>query len=123
MRILIVDDEIDLLTALRRGVRAQGIEADVCVDAATAEAFLATAAATGTPYAAVLSDYHLGDGTTGADVLKAAREVSPATRRLLMTGEGAEAVAALVMNGLAEQGFSKPFDVDELCKVLRACPA
>jgi two-component system, OmpR family, KDP operon response regulator KdpE len=112
-RVLVVDDEPQILRALQMKLSSEGYEVDT---AATAAAALASAAAR-VP-AAVILDVLLPDGR-GTDVCRELREWSSAPVLMLSAvGDEAEKIAAL--DAGADDYVTKPFSVDELLARLRA---
>jgi two-component system KDP operon response regulator KdpE len=112
-RILVVDDEPQILRALGTTLRGAGYEIDT---AATAEAAVAAAAAR--PPEAVILDLILPDGS-GTDVCRELRKWTEAPVIVLSAvGEEREKVAAL--DAGADDYVTKPFSVDELLARLRA---
>ena len=112
-RILVVDDEQQILRALRTSLRGAGYEVDT---AETAEAALAAAAMR--PPEAVVLDLVLPDGT-GTDVARELRRWSSAPIIVLSAiGEEREKVAAL--DAGADDYVTKPVGIDELLARLRA---
>src|SRR5262245_45602153 len=112
-RILVVDDEPQILRALRTTLRGAGYTVDV---AATAEEALTAAAAH--PPEAVVLDLVLPDGN-GTDVCRNLRSWSDAPVIVLSAvGEERQKIAAL--DAGADDYVTKPFSVDELLARLRA---
>jgi two-component system, OmpR family, KDP operon response regulator KdpE len=112
-RVLVVDDEPQILRALRTSLRGAGYEVDT---AATAEAALAAAAMR--PPEAVVLDLVLPDGS-GTDVARELRSWSSAPIIVLSAvGEEREKVAAL--DAGADDYVTKPVGIDELLARLRA---
>ena len=112
-RILVVDDEQQILRALRTSLRGAGYEVET---ADTAEGALAAAAMR--PPEAVILDLVLPDGT-GIDVCRELRKWSSAPVILLSAvGEEREKVAAL--DAGADDYVTKPVGIDELLARLRA---
>jgi len=67
----------------------------------------------------VISDYHLEDGTTGSDVIAAARERCGADfRAILVTGDTSSAIAGLQRDAHLRV-TSKPIDADELLGLIQ----
>ena len=112
-RVLVVDDEPQILRALGTTLRGAGYEVET---AATAETALAVAAAS--PPEAVILDLVLPDGS-GTDVCRELRTWSKAPVIVLSAvGEEREKIAAL--DAGADDYVTKPFGVDELLARLRA---
>lgn len=112
-RILVVDDEPQILRALRATLHGAGYTVDV---AATAEEALTAAAAH--PPEAVILDLVLPDGN-GTDVCRELRTWSHAPVIVLSAvGEERQKIAAL--DAGADDYVTKPFSVDELLARLRA---
>jgi two-component system, OmpR family, KDP operon response regulator KdpE len=112
-RILAVDDELQILRALRTSLQAAGYEVDVAQSAAEA---LTSAAAR--PPDAVILDLVLPDGS-GIEVLRELRRWTKAPVLLLSAvGDEQEKVAAL--DAGADDYVTKPFGIEELLARLRA---
>jgi two-component system KDP operon response regulator KdpE len=112
-RVLVVDDEQQILRALRTSLRAAGYEVET---AETAEGALAAAAMR--PPEAVIVDLLLPDGT-GTDVTRELRSWSSAPVIVLSAvGEEREKIAAL--DAGADDYVTKPVGIDELLARLRA---
>jgi two-component system, OmpR family, KDP operon response regulator KdpE len=112
-RILVVDDEQQILRALRTSLRAAGYEVET---ADTAEGALAAAAMR--PPEAVILDLVLPDGS-GTDVCRELRAWSTAPVIVLSAvGDEREKVAAL--DAGADDYVTKPVGIDELLARLRA---
>jgi two-component system KDP operon response regulator KdpE len=112
-RVLVVDDEPQILRALRTSLRGAGYEVDT---AETAEAALIAAAMR--PPEAVILDLVLPDGT-GTDVARELRGWSSAPIIVLSAvGEEREKIAAL--DAGADDYVTKPVGIDELLARLRA---
>ncbi len=112
-RVLVVDDEQQILRALRTSLRGAGYEVET---ADTAESALSAAAMR--PPEAVILDLVLPDGT-GTDVCRELRSWSTAPVIVLSAvGEEREKVAAL--DAGADDYVTKPVGIDELLARLRA---
>jgi two-component system KDP operon response regulator KdpE len=111
--VLVVDDEPQILRALRTTLRAAGYEVDT---ADTAERALATAAAR-RPEAVIL-DLVLPDGS-GVDVSRELRRWSSAPIIVLSVVEDEQEKVAALDAG-ADDYVTKPFGMDELLARLRA---
>jgi two-component system, OmpR family, KDP operon response regulator KdpE len=112
-RVLVVDDEPQILRALGTTLRGAGYTVDT---ASTAEEALTAAAAQ--PPEAVILDLVLPDGN-GTDVCRELRTWTDAPVIVLSAvGEEREKIAAL--DAGADDYVTKPFSVDELLARLRA---
>jgi two-component system KDP operon response regulator KdpE len=112
-RVLVVDDEPQILRALRASLRGAGYEVETADTAAGA----LTAAALAPPDAVIL-DLVLPDGR-GTDVTRELRTWSTVPVIVLsVVGEESEKVAAL--DAGADDYVTKPFGIDELLARLRA---
>ena len=112
-RVLVVDDEQQILRALRTSLRGAGYEVET---AETAEGALVAAAMR--PPEAVILDLVLPDGT-GTEVCRELRTWSSAPVIVLSAvGEEREKVAAL--DAGADDYVTKPVGIDELLARLRA---
>jgi two-component system KDP operon response regulator KdpE len=111
--VLVVDDEPQILRALRTGLRAAGYDVD------TAETVEGALAASGLrPPDALILDLVLPDGT-GTEVTRELRKWSAAPVIVLSAvGEEREKVAAL--DAGADDYVTKPIGIDELLARLRA---
>ncbi|MCK6483494.1 MAG: sigma-54-dependent Fis family transcriptional regulator [Phycisphaerae bacterium] len=108
--ILIVEDERPLGEAIAEGLRRSG---HACHVVESAEDALQSVRAR--PPDVVITDYKLGDGMTGLDLLGRIRQISPATEVVLVTAHGDERLAR---DALREHGaydyITKPVDLDRL---------
>ncbi len=112
-RVLVVDDEPQILRALGTTLRAAGYDVETAATAAEALSSAATR-----PPEAVILDLVLPDGS-GTDVCRELRTWTDAPVIVLSAiGEEAEKVAAL--DAGADDYVTKPFSVDELLARLRA---
>lgn len=111
--LLLVDDEANVLSALRRLLRPTGYT--VLLANCGAEAI---AALEGQQVDLILSDMRM-PGMTGAELLTKARSRWPNTMRLLLTGyaELSSAITAINDGGIYRY-IAKPWDDDELLKTL-----
>lgn len=114
MRLLLVEDDPSMQTALMRALSRRGMDVEVCGDGAQALA----------RWQAVQPDVVLLDltlpGLDGLQVLEHARRASLATPVLLLTARGTVGDRILGLNAGADDYLPKPFDLDELEARLRA---
>ncbi|WP_207260934.1 HD domain-containing phosphohydrolase [Desulfovibrio sp. Huiquan2017] len=110
-RILLVDDEPNVLSALRRQLREQY---EVDVQANPAEALKRIDKAT--PYAAAVSDYRM-PGMNGIEFLNELKNLSPDTTRLMLTGYAdLDNAIRAVNDGNVFRFLTKPCERDNLLR-------
>ncbi len=107
-RILVVDDEPNILEVLRIVLEGEGYE--VC-EAATYKA--AAQALASEDFELVICDIKLPDGN-GLDLLRAHHDRNPDTRFTVITAHSTPANLLASLRGGAVEYLSKPFDVEEL---------
>ncbi len=115
-RILIVEDERAIRLALSGLLKREGFESEQAGDGHEAIAKLGAE-----PFDFVLTDLALGDGPSGMDVLRAAKEQQPETPVVMITAHGNEKIAVEAMKAGADDYVPKPFDNDEIRLVVRRC--
>ena len=113
-RVLVVEDEAGIRLALTGLLRREGYEVVQCERGADALAQLEAS-----EFDFVLTDLALGDGPSGLDVLRIARERQPETPIVMITAHGSEKIAVDAMKLGAEDYVPKPFDNDEIRLVVR----
>jgi DNA-binding NtrC family response regulator len=111
-RLLLVDDEEDILVPMRRFFERKGYTVAVAKSVAAAVELLGGLA----PDAAIL-DYSLPDGN-GLDLLKRLRAVDSQLPCVMLTAHGSIDLAVQAMKQGAEQFFTKPVELDALLVVL-----
>lgn len=112
--LLLVDDEVHILSALRRSLRREGYLILTAESAAQALGLLAQH-----PIDLILSDQMM-PGMNGLEFLVCARRVRPDTVRLLITG-WREAVSGETLEALGIHALiPKPWDDAELKQTLRS---
>jgi two-component system, probable response regulator PhcQ len=108
-RILIVDDEENVLNALRRSLRKEQYELFFASEPAQALEILKTQ-----PVDLVLSD-HLMPNMTGLELLKKVRDRYPSCMRLMLTGHADMQTAIDAVNhGEIYRFLTKPWDDNEI---------
>lgn len=113
MRLLIVEDEPDLLRALSRALREDGYAVDTAEDGEDG-----LFKATEVPYDAIILDVML-PVMDGFEVLRRLRQKSK-TPVLMLTAKAAVNSRVAGLNAGADDYLAKPFDVNELRARLRA---
>lgn len=112
-RVLAVDDESNVLAALRRALRARGYEVAIADGGAQALELM-----TGQGFDAIISDMRM-PGMNGAEFLQAARALQPQAVRLLLTGHADLASALQAVNqGEIFRYLTKPWDDAQLAAAL-----
>jgi two-component system OmpR family response regulator len=114
MRVLIVEDKVKMAGLLRRGLRSEGMAADVAV---TGEDALWMAGAT--RYDAVVLDLML-PGIDGFETVRRLRLDGVWTPVLMLTARSALRDRVAGLNGGADDYMTKPFELDELTARLHA---
>ncbi|MGO8915924.1 MAG: response regulator transcription factor [Stellaceae bacterium] len=114
MRLLVVEDNVELCGFLTEGLAEDGFSADV-----TGTAAAATAALTSTQFAAVILDLGLPDAD-GLSLLRAMRERNDPTPVLVLTARGAVQDRVRALRHGADDYLVKPFAFEELLVRIRA---
>ncbi|MFV1959286.1 MAG: sigma-54-dependent transcriptional regulator [Planctomycetota bacterium] len=113
VRVLVVDDEPDVLLGLGKLVESTGAEARAAGSGEEALALLE-----GWPPHLVLSDISM-DGMSGMELLDEIARRLPATRVVLITGFGTIELAVTAMHHGAAHFITKPFDNEEIVSAVR----
>jgi two-component system OmpR family response regulator len=114
MRVLIVEDQVKMAGLIRRGMRGEGIAADVAIKGEDA---LWMAAAT--DYDAIVLDIML-PGIDGLEVCRRLRESGVWSPILLLTARDSVSDRVAGLDGGADDYLTKPFSFAELLARLRA---
>lgn len=104
IRVLHVEDNPDHALLIRRSLEREDPGLEI-VSVATAEEALRLLEEDG--FQVVVSDYVLGPGMSGIDLLKAVRERDPELPFILLTGQGNEEVASLALREGADDYIIK----------------
>lgn len=114
--LMVVDDDPQVLAAVRRDLRSQYRERYMVMSAASGEEALATARelkTRGDSLAIVISDQRM-PGMTGSEVLAGSRELYPLARRVLLTAySDIEAAVKAINEAHLDYYLSKPWDPPE----------
>jgi two-component system response regulator PilR (NtrC family) len=113
-RVLAVDDEKSMRDLLAIILKKEGYRADVARNRQEVEGFLAA-----NHYQLVISDVKM-PGFSGIEVLRMVRENSPETRVILVTAYASTETAIEAMKLGAFDYITKPFQVDEMKRLVRA---
>ncbi|HZP42106.1 MAG TPA: response regulator transcription factor [Candidatus Binatia bacterium] len=114
MRLLIVEDDLSLVAALRTGLGAAGYAVDAASSAADARALLAT-----NGYDLLVLDLGLPDGE-GLDLIRALRARTDDVPVLVLTARGSLSDRVEGLDAGADDYLQKPFAFPELLARLRA---
>jgi two-component system OmpR family response regulator len=114
MRVLVVEDEVKMAGLIRRGLREEGLAADVAITGEDA-LWMAQAAA----YDAVVLDVML-PGIDGFEVCRRLREAGVWAPVVMLTARDAVEDRVAGLDGGADDYLTKPFSFAELLARLRA---
>jgi DNA-binding NtrC family response regulator len=117
LRILIVDDEEELVSALEERLYLRGFEAKGFTTGEEALAYLADK-----PCDVVLLDVKM-PGLGGLEVIKRIKERTPSLQVILLTGHSSVQDAERGMGLGAFDYLVKPIQIDELIRVVRSAGA
>src|SRR3990167_1938013 len=107
--LLFIDDEANVLSALKRVFRQENYRIRTAQDARTALQMLAEQ-----PCHLLITDYKM-PGMSGADLLREVRQNYPDTIRILLTGQAdTDAVMAAIKEGAVYKFILKPWNDDDL---------
>jgi thioredoxin reductase (NADPH) len=116
--LLVVDDDAQVLAAVRRDLRARYRESYTIISASSGEEAIATIRelkARGESLAIVISDQRM-PGIQGTDVLAKSREIYPLARRVMLTAYSDIDAAIKAINvAHLDHYLSKPWDPPEEC--------
>ena len=115
-RVLVVEDDAAVRGATRMLLKVEGYDVTAVVSLAEALKHVRD----GNRVDLLVSDYHLGDGETGTQVIAALREaVGMSLRAVLTTGDTSSVIKELACDPYLRI-TSKPIDAEELLSLLRA---
>ncbi len=114
MRVLVVEDEVKLASLIRRGLREEGLLADVAIRGEDALWMAGS-----TPYDAIVLDVML-PGLDGFEVCRRLRADDVWTPVLMLTARDAVEDRVAGLDGGADDYLVKPFSFEELLARLRA---
>jgi two-component system response regulator TctD len=114
MRLLLVEDNVELAHLIAKGLRGAGFEVDLSVTLASA-----TEALSVNPYASIILDLGLPDGD-GASLLHAMRARGNSTPVLVLTARGTVGDRVAGLREGADDYLVKPFAFEELVARIQA---
>jgi DNA-binding response OmpR family regulator len=115
MKVLIVEDEIKLGGAIKRGLEQDGYAVDLVHDADDGLSYAETE-----DYDVIVLDRMLPDGRDGLDICRDLRQSANVTPVLMLTARGEVTDRVGGLDSGADDYLVKPFDFDELLARLRA---
>lgn len=113
IRLLLVDDELDLLDSLAMVLRRRGMDVSPCADG-----YRALEAIAAGPFDVVVLDMKM-PGIDGLETLRRIRQTHPALPVVLLTGHPSDDLAALGLRQGAAECLMKPLDVPDLVAAIR----
>jgi CheY-like chemotaxis protein len=113
-RVLVVDDDAGLLALIAEDLQKQGLSCVCARSDREAYKLLASQPA----FDAVVVDVNLGVGTTGFDVARRARQITPQIRVVYISGD-ANARHWMTFGVPSSDYVSKPFPLERLAGLLR----
>jgi len=118
-RILVMDDEPEILNFAQAALKRLGYETELTRDGAEAIRRYAAAVEAGNPFAAVVMDLTIPGGMGGKEAIKRLLEIDPRVKAIVSSGYSNDPVMA----DFEKYGFrgmvAKPYEVKELAGVLR----
>jgi two-component system, OmpR family, response regulator len=114
MRVLVVEDEIKMASLIRRGLRSEGLAADVAIKGEDALWMAGS-----TPYDAIVLDVML-PGIDGFETCRKLREEGVWSPVIMLTARDAVDDRVAGLDGGADDYLTKPFSFAELLARLRA---
>src|SRR3954453_22049082 len=114
MRVLVVEDEIKMASLIRRGLRSEGLAADVAIKGEDALWMAGL-----TPYDAIVLDVML-PGIDGFETCRKLREEGVWSPVIMLTARDAVDDRVAGLDGGADDYLTKPFSFAELLARLRA---
>lgn len=118
-RILVMDDDENVISVLGRILSHTGFDAEFVRDGSAAIAAFSAAKGKGRTFDAVLMDLTVRGGMGGMEAIARLREIDPAVKAIVTSGYSNDPV----MSDYKKHGFSgvitKPFRIEELVQTLR----
>lgn len=108
MRILIIEDEIDLCDSIAEGLTIDGYAVDTCYDGKEAEELVAVE-----NYDLIILDLNMPN-VDGIDILKGLRKYNSEVKVLILSARTRVSDKVLGLDSGANDYLAKPFDFEEL---------
>ncbi len=107
-RVLVVDDDPEVLRTMNQLLRRRGVDVQVAFGAEQALEALGTS-----DYSAVVVDFNM-HGPNGAWLLRQVRDRYPELSRILLSGSSYRELSPHLEPGLVHSFLEKPLELDEL---------
>ncbi len=117
-RLLLVDDDAEVLAPLRVALRVRGLEVETAGDGREAVRRYRQAMEAERPFAFVLMDLTMPQGVGGREATRELLALDPGCRCIATSGYHDDPVMAEWRKHGFVGAITKPFDVDELCSLL-----
>jgi len=117
-RVLVMDDELDILSFSRVVLKRLGYEVEVARDGSEALNRYRVATAAGTPFSAVILDLTIPGGMGGQEAIRRLLEVDPHVKAIVSSGYSNDPVMAEFQKYGFRGVVAKPYEIRELAKVL-----
>jgi len=122
-RVLVMDDEPDILSFSHVVLKRLGYEAELARDGAEALRRYREAAEGGRPFSAVIMDLTIPGGMGGKEAVKRLLELDPQARAIVSSGYSNDPVMAEFQKHGFRGVVAKPYQIHELARVLREVTA
>ncbi len=119
-RVLVMDDEEIIRNLSRELIGALGHEADVARHGEETLEKYREALAAGKPFDLVILDLTVRGGTGGVETIKKLREIDPAVKAVVSSGYSDDAAIASHLSLGFKASLKKPYNVDQLRRVLNS---
>ena len=117
-KILLMDDEIDILESLSELLQSFGYKVDTAEDGAEAIEKYSNAQKTDSPFDLVILDLTVPGGMGGKETIERLREIDPDVKAIVSSGYSNDTIMA----NYGEYGFcaviAKPYKIDKLNKII-----
>ena len=122
-RVLVMDDEPDILSLSHVVLKRLGYEAELARDGAEALRRYREAAEAGKPFSAVIMDLTIPGGMGGKEAIRRLLELDPQARAIVSSGYSNDPVMAEFRKHGFRGVVAKPYQIHELARVLREVTA
>jgi PAS domain S-box-containing protein len=122
-RVLVMDDEPDILSFSHVVLKRLGYEAELARDGVEAIRRYREAAEAGKPFSAVIMDLTIPGGMGGKEAIKRLLEFDPQARAIVSSGYSNDPVMAEFQKHGFRGVVAKPYQIHELARVLREVTA